>query len=352
MPSSVSKLSKHPTVVAVRHAGARKYSTETLAGEELRTLCLEAGADDVGFASVDDPTLDVDREDLLTALPGTSTLISICVRTNRDNVRSPMRSVANHEFHEGYANVNEVGRRIVQLLERRGVRAISPPGAFPHEMDRPLSQKNWIASHKLVAVAAGLGQMGIHRCVIHPRFGSFIMLDTVLMQPRVSEYSKPTEWNPCLECNLCVAACPVGAIDKDGGFDFLSCYTHNYREFMSGFTSWVEQIVEATDAADYRERVKDTETVSMWQSLSYKPNYKAAYCVSVCPAGEDVIGPFLADRPQHLRDVVRPLQNKEEPVYVLPDSRAEQHVTKRFPHKTARRVSNGIAPPPPRPSRS
>ncbi|HYB22599.1 MAG TPA: hypothetical protein VED41_02300, partial [Solirubrobacteraceae bacterium] len=81
-----------------------------------------------------------------------------------------------------------------------------------------------------------------------------------------------------------------------------------------------------------------------------KPNYRAAYCVSVCPAGEDVIGPFLADRPQHLREVVRPLQRKQEPVYVLPDSRAEEHVTRRFPQKTARRVSNGIAPPPPRTS--
>jgi hypothetical protein len=84
----------------------------------------------------------------------------------------------------------------------------------------------------------------------------------------------------------------------------------------------------------------------MWQSLSFKPNYKAAYCVSVCPAGEDVIGPFLADRKEHLREVVRPLQDKAETVYVLPDSPAEAHVATRFPNKTARRVSNGLIPPP------
>ena len=28
----------------------------------------------------------------------------------------------------------------------------------------------------------------------------------------------------------------------------------------------------------------------MWQSLSYGANYRAAYCLAVCPAGEDVIG--------------------------------------------------------------
>jgi hypothetical protein len=27
---------------------------------------------------------------------------------------------------------------------------------------------------------------------------------------------------------------PVGAIGKDGQFDFVSCSTHNYREFMGG----------------------------------------------------------------------------------------------------------------------
>jgi ferredoxin len=46
--------------------------------------------------------------------------------------------------------------------------------------------------------------------------------------------------SPCLECKLCVAACPVGAIAKDGQFDFMACSTHNYREFMGGFTDFVD----------------------------------------------------------------------------------------------------------------
>ena len=99
-------------------------------------------------------------------------------------------------------------------------------------------------------------------------------------------------------------------------------------------------MVESDDALDYRERGSDGETVSMWQSLACKPNDKAAYCVSVCPAGEDVIGPFLDDRAAYRRDVVKPLQD------TCPDSAAEAHVTRRFPHKTARRVSNGLVPPP------
>ena len=203
-----------------------------------------------------------------------------------------------------------------------------------------------MVSHKLVALAAGLGRMGIHRNVIHPRFGNFILLGTVLLEPSISGYSTPLEWNPCLECNLCVAACPVGAIDKSGEFDFMSCYTHNYREFMSGFTSWVEQVVEADDARDYRERVSDHETVSMWQSLAFKPNYKAAYCVSVCPAGEDVIGPFLNDRKQHIERVLRPLQKEERDGIRAPRLAGGGSCRKAIPDKRTQRVSNGLVPPP------
>src|SRR4030095_13261606 len=80
--------------------------------------------------------------------------------------------------------------------------------------------------HKTVAVAAGLGHMGIHRNVIHPKFGNFILLGTVLVDVRISEYQHPPDYNPCVECKLCVAACPVGAISSDGAFNFSACYTH------------------------------------------------------------------------------------------------------------------------------
>ena len=114
-----------------------------------------------------------------------------------------------------------------------------------------------------------------------------------------------------------MAACPVGAIGADGHFDFSACYNHNYREFMGGFANWVESIADSKDAHDYRGRVSDSETASMWQSLGFGPNYKAAYCMAVCPAGEDVIGPFLDDRKTFLEDVVNPLQKKEETLFVV-----------------------------------
>jgi alkyl sulfatase BDS1-like metallo-beta-lactamase superfamily hydrolase len=57
-----------------------------------------------------------------------------------------------------------------------------------------------------------------------------------------------------------------------------------------------------------------------------------------------VIGPYLTAKAGHLRDTVRPLQEKHETVYVVPGSDAEEHVARRFPLKTIKRVSNGLRP--------
>ena len=77
----------------------------------------------------------------------------------------------------------------------------------------------------------------------HPsEFGSFVLLGTVLIAEDVEAPGEPLAFNPCLECKLCVAACPVGAIKPDGAFDFSACLTHNYQQFMGGFVNFVEDV--------------------------------------------------------------------------------------------------------------
>jgi len=156
---------------------------------------------------------------------------------------------------------------------------------FPMEMYQSGGGAIWVVSHKPVAVEAGLGHLGIHRNLIHPKFGNFVLLGTVLLGCAASDYDRPIAYNPCLECKLCVAACPVGAIGPEGSFNFASCFTHNYREFLGGFSDWIEQVADARNAIDYRRRISEPETASMWQSLSHGANYKSAYCRrSVRPA--------------------------------------------------------------------
>jgi ferredoxin len=338
------QLEQHPTVQKFRRQPPAEPQTgQPLDSAWLRQLCLKAGADDVGFVEIGRAEVADQEKDILANFPQAKTLISFLVRMNRGNVQSPARSIANLEFHRAGDEVNDIAHKIVAQLESLGIRARNGAAVgFPMEMDRWGNGKTWVISHKPIAVAAGLGHMGIHRNVIHPKFGNFVILGTVVTEATVSQPSQALDYNPCLECKLCVAACPTGAIGADGQFNFSACYTHNYREFMGGFSDWVDKIADSASARQYRRKMSDAETVSMWQSLSFGANYKAAYCMAVCPAGEEVIAPFLTQRKQYLDEVVRPLQNKPETVYVIAGSDAEAYVARRFPVKQTKRVSNGL----------
>jgi ferredoxin len=186
--------------------------------------------------------------------------------------------------------------------------------------------------------------MGWNRLVIHPTFGDGVLLGTLLVGATVDSYSTPLDYNPCIECKLCVSVCPVGAVTTDGNFDFFSCYTHNYRERLGGFSDWIRQLVESKNHRDYRKRVSDSETISMWQNISIGAQTRCDKCMAVCPAGQEVIGPFLEDRKGFTEHVFKRLRDKEETVYVVKGSDAEAYVTERFPNKKVKRVSNGIRP--------
>src|SRR3954452_21810008 len=217
------RLDDHPTVLRHRQRPAPE-APRRLDVERLRRLCLDAGADDVGFVALDRAELDDQRAEILGLYPWAKGLISLVCRMNREPIRSPARSVANLEFHHVGDHTNEVASKIVSVLEAEGVRAVNPSMGFPMEVNR-FPDKVWVVSHKPVAVAAGLGQIGIHRTVIHPKFGNFILLATVLIDAEIAEQARPIDYNPCLECKLCVAACPTGAISPDGQFNFSACYT-------------------------------------------------------------------------------------------------------------------------------
>ncbi|MDO9127216.1 MAG: 4Fe-4S ferredoxin [Parvibaculum sp.] len=331
---------EHPDVARYR-AGRAIQDNGPLAASFLRELMLDCGADDCGFVAVSDPAIADQQAWIGALLPGAKSLVSFVCRMNRDTVRTSVRSVANEEFHQTYDDVNIVARKAVRRLEEMGLGAVNPAAAFPMEAQAyPAGMR--VISHKPIAEAAGLGKMGLHRNVTHPRFGSFILLGTIVIDREVDTVSAPLDYAPCLDCKLCVAACPVEAIGMDGSFNFSACYTHNYREFMGGFVDWVHQVVDAEDADDYDKRVTPGESVSMWQSLSFKPGYKAAYCLSVCPAGSDVLGPFIEDRVEYRKRILDPLLAKPETVYVLKGSDAEESIPQRLKSKEVKLVDYNI----------
>jgi len=79
----MTDLCDHPTVKHFRARNGEQAPARavlTLSADELRRLCLECGADDVGFVEIGRPELDDQRAEILRLHPFTETLISIVSR--------------------------------------------------------------------------------------------------------------------------------------------------------------------------------------------------------------------------------------------------------------------------------
>src|SRR4029450_2531415 len=109
----------------------------------------------------------------------------------------------------------EMGRRTVKYINGLGGEGLTTTIGWPMEVGQRWADKIWPLSHKLVAQAAGLGIIGTSPNFLHRKFGPYCLLHTRLttLEFAPDEYAAPPlDWNPCIECNLCVASCPTDAI--------------------------------------------------------------------------------------------------------------------------------------------
>lgn len=89
---------------------------------------------------------------------------------------------------------------------------------------------------KVLAVRCGLGVFGRNSLLIHPRLGSWTVLSGIVtdavLEPTCVE---PSSVSVCRECNACVQACPVGALDGSGLVDARKCLSYWNVEHKGSF---------------------------------------------------------------------------------------------------------------------
>jgi epoxyqueuosine reductase QueG len=338
------KLEHHPTVMAFRakQATATEFP-QMIESAWLKKEALALGADDVGIVDLERASMADYRQDLLGVLPDVRAILVMAFNLNHTALQSTAHSIADLEFKHAWTRGNQVGRKMVDRLQHQGVKALNMPAGFPYETQN-WPGKMWLTSDKIFALEGGLGHMGWSRLILHKNYGASIVLGCVLLDRPCDQYDQPLDFNPCLECGLCLKVCPVGAVKRTDAFDFMACYSHNYRERLGGFLHWIEQITDSKNHAAYRRKVKDHETISMWQNLAIGAQTRCDRCMAVCPAGEATIGKFLDNHKQYLARTLRPFQSLAETIYVVKGSDAAHHVQKNFPHKSIKYISNGIRP--------
>ncbi|MEE8541919.1 MAG: SCP2 sterol-binding domain-containing protein [Desulfobacterales bacterium] len=338
------RLADHPIVRAYKEGRIDSPKPRAvLESAQLKQMALAAGADDAGFIDLSRDAMADYRQDLLDVMPDTQSVMVLVFRVNQNHLKSLAHSVADYEFKQVWTEANHIARQLVNQLQQTAIKAMNMPTGFPYEATR-WPGKMWLTCDKVFAAEAGLGQMGYNRLVLHPTYGAAVILGSILLAGTCDQYDRPLDFNPCIECGLCLKVCPVGAVKKTDDFDFMACYSHNYRERLGGFQNWVEQVVDSKGHADYRRRVSDKETISMWQHLAIGAQTRCDRCMAVCPAGESAIGEYLDDRKAYANQYLKKFRNLVETIYVVKGSDAEQHVQSNFPAKRVKNISNGIRP--------
>ena len=80
------------------------------------------------------------------------------------------------------------------------------------------------AYHKMrnAAVSAGLGRVGKNSLLIIPQYGPNVYLSMIITDAPL-EPDDPCGEDPCADCNLCLEACPTGALTGRGHPNIARC---------------------------------------------------------------------------------------------------------------------------------
>ncbi len=167
--------------------------------QELKELLLSKGVTDVGFAEVEDS----DTGELKYA-------VSIVVKLS-DAIIDEIDGAPTPTYFNHYRTVNAfIDRCLLEaglFLQSKGYKYITVAAS----QSMPGTPYNGRYSHKEAAHRAGLGNIGKNDLFLHKKYGPRVRLGTLFTDCVLKGEGEMKE-NPCLNCDLCVKACPSGAI--------------------------------------------------------------------------------------------------------------------------------------------
>ena len=162
----------------------------------LKAKALDFGAGDVGICRVTEDMLFENRDS-----PGKFALM-IAVPMNHEYSQHLPRVEGAKETIRAYCAASEVALKLMNWLRDQGV----------------VCQAGTIAPDKLVlipaAIQAGLGELGKHGSVIHPRMGSLVRFNYVSFDIEV-DIDHPIDFGAddfCTRCKVCTQHCPPQAM--------------------------------------------------------------------------------------------------------------------------------------------
>lgn len=169
--------------------------------QQLKAYLLEQGATDVGFCKIDDGDFGA-----------CNYAVSIAVRLS-DAIVDEIGAEPTHTYFNHYRSVNAFIDSLLLkaglFLQKNGYQYITVAAS------QSINKDGWNYkgrySHKKAAALAGLGTIGKSSMFLHKEYGASVRLGTVFTNCEF-DVSNVRPVSVCKNCNLCVEACPSGAI--------------------------------------------------------------------------------------------------------------------------------------------
>ena len=179
------------------------------------------------------------RLDPRELLPGARTVVCVADRYHADVPHSPLPGVVGesrvHRLPTGRVARYAWGDDYHRVIRRRlhavcdALRLLFPGESFRTTVDTaPLLERP-------IAQSAGLGWVGKHTLLIHPRLGSWMLLGEVLTTLRLqwadelagADQPGGVMTDHCGQCTRCIDACPTRCIDPAGyALDATRCVSY------------------------------------------------------------------------------------------------------------------------------
>lgn len=198
---------------------------------EIKKFLYDKGISDVGFTVVQDDDFGACRY-----------AVSLVVRLS-ESIVEEIDGKPTHTYFNHYRTVNAfIDRCLLELglfIQSRGGRYITVAAS------QSINDEGWNYrarySHKKIACMAGLGTIGKSSLFLHKDYGANVRLGTLFTDIPLSG-SVELLPSVCENCDLCVKACPSGAIkgvmwrpgiEREDMFDPEKCSEYMKKEFKN-----------------------------------------------------------------------------------------------------------------------